>query len=94
MGNGPAEYLGIPIVRSPTPKSYSSNALHNTGDSYNGISNVYYEASTPVSWNLNDQLWQITSAGNGYYKLINKKWGMLLHNTGGPRIWGFRELIT
>ncbi|WP_147306841.1 RICIN domain-containing protein [Paenibacillus taihuensis] len=47
-----------------------------------------------MSWNLNDQLWQITSAGNGYYKLINKKWGMLLHNTGGPRIWGFRELIT
>ena len=58
--------------------------LHNTGDLYENTSESYQVVATPASWNLDEQLWNITDAGGGYYKLTNKKWGTVLHNTGNP----------
>lgn len=55
-----------------TNKYDPNTSLHLTGNTYMSFTDVYKMVGTPKSWNVDQQLWSIESAGNGYYKFINK----------------------
>jgi GH43 family beta-xylosidase len=55
-----------------TNKYDPNTSLHLTGNTYMSFTDVYKMVGTPKTWNVDQQLWSIESAGNGYYKFINK----------------------
>lgn len=64
-------------------RAHSDLAVHTTRETYLGNPDARNAVATPTAWNLLEQRWSITSAGNGYYRVTSRSTpSTVLHTTG------------
>ncbi|NQX16604.1 glycoside hydrolase family 30 beta sandwich domain-containing protein [Rathayibacter sp. VKM Ac-2857] len=64
-------------------RAHSDLAVHTTRENYLRNPDARNAVATPTAWNLLEQRWSITSAGDGYYRVTSRSTpSTVLHTTG------------